>query len=658
MFRILFLLIVTQLLIFDLKGQTDSSLDSLKSFLHEFEGKEKGAALNRLSFLVREKNLSQAFEFANEAEKIGIELKDSLILSSAKENLGWIYYRTGVWDKAFRYSRDAYTISYKINDKKGMAMAMNNLGVIYYKQKNYKEAIKKFKEAYSIGVELHEPFIMVRSLNNAALNYLADVQLDSAYQHAYKSLKINNEYNTIYFNSFIYRVIGDIQLARNLHDEAIETYNFASKTATHHQLQSFEASIFHRVGNAYRLKGDLEKAIELLEKGKDIALEKNFQEELISCYKYLSMAYEQIDKLDLAYFNQAAYNRLSDILDDRMNKDRMALISAMFEVEKSDSEIRFLRAENDYQDLQIRSFKTYNILFTFGTLFLAILFVWLWSLHKKTRAINIELYINQVKVEQQKRELEIQSRNLNQSNKLKDRLFSILGHDLKTPVAQLQGVLALLNDNNLSKDEFFELSPMLKRNVDGLFVTLDNILSWSRSQMEGFKVHLRPTDSLQVIKECIELLQQHAESKGITFEIKVDQRLILWVDIDLFQIIFRNLIGNAIKYSRKNSNIKIESKVDGDFVVLSIIDQGIGISAEKLSQIKNQNFSLLDSTTGTDNERGTGLGINLCKEFTRLMEGEITFESKRNEGTTVFLKFKKVKVLSNSQILPQQNMLV
>ncbi|WP_291781035.1 HAMP domain-containing sensor histidine kinase, partial [Cecembia sp.] len=197
-----------------------------------------------------------------------------------------------------------------------------------------------------------------------------------------------------------------------------------------------------------------------------------------------------------------------------------------------------------------------------------------------------------------------------------------------------------------------------KRNVDGLFVTLDNILSWSRAQMEGFKVQLRPTDSLQIIRECIELLQQHAEGKGITFHIDVNQEIKLWVDTDLLQIILRNLIGNAVKYSRKNSEIKIEASEEGDFVKLSISDQGIGISKEKLEQIKNQKFSLLDSSTGTDNERGTGLGINLCKEFTRLMGGAIEFESKRNVGTKVSLKFRRVRVLSNSQNSPQQKHLV
>lgn len=653
--KLLFLVIFFPLFILDLEAQDGDAFEDLEIDLSILEGKERGLVLNRLSFLIREKNLSQAFEYANEAEKIGKALKDSLILANAKENLGWIYYRTGVWDKAFRYSRDAYTISYKIRDRKGLAMSLNNLGVIYYKQKNYTEAIKKFKEAYSIGVQLDDPFLMVRSLNNTALNFLATVQLDSAYHYAYQSLAINNEFQTNFYNSFIYRVIGDIQLARNQVDDAISTYDFALNIASHHRLESFEASILHRLGNAYMLKGEIETAIELLEKGKDMALEKNYQEELIQCYKFLAIAYEKVDKLDLAFYNQMAFNRLGDILEDRVNKDRLALIAAMFEVEKSDAEIRYLRAENDYQDLQIKSFKTYNILFTFGTIFLAGLFVWLWSLHKKTIAMNKELLDNQMKVEQQKEELQNQSQNLDRSNRLKNRLFSILAHDLKTPVAQLQGVLGLFNDDNMSQEEFLELSPTLKRNVDGLYVTLDNILTWSRAQMEGFKVQLRPTLVNPILTECLGLLEQYALGKGISIQVEVEEDLRVWVDTDLFQIILRNLIGNAVKYSKRDSAIYIEAKESGDYAIFSIKDDGIGISAEKLAQIKQQQFSLIDSSNGTENERGTGLGINLCKEFTKMMDGEISFESKRNQGTQVFLKFKRVKILSNSQGLLRQN---
>lgn len=657
MYRFLFFLFCFHLSQLAL-AQSDMELDSLKYQLVDSTKRSKLDVLNRLSFLLREQNITESFEYANLAEKLSIVANDSLNLGRAKSNLGWIFYRTGVWDKAFRYSRDAFLISYKLKDKQGLAMSLNNLGVIYYKQKNYQEAIKKFKEAYRIGFEIKDPYVIVRSFDNLSLNFLASNDLDSAYEYAYHALEINNKYNSIYFNSFIYRVLGDIQLARGQIEDALATYDFALLTDSHHRLESFEASILNRQGNAFRLLGQYEKAAELLERSKEISLLKSYQEELVSSYKNLALTYEAMNELGLAFQNQLAYNRLSELLEEKVNKDRLALISAMFEVEKTDAELRYLRAENDYKELQIKSFKTYNNFYIFGTLILSGLFLWLFVLHGKTKAINTALLENQNKVNQQKKKLEKQSHDLERSNNLKNRLFSILGHDLKTPVAQLQGVLGLMNDNNLSREEFNEISYVLKRNVDGLFVTLDNILSWSRAQMDGFKLHLRPTSCLYTINQCLELLRQHAEGKGLSFHVNVDKETKIWVDHDLFQIVLRNLLSNAIKYSKKNSFIDIFSFEDKENVVIKVKDYGMGMSKNMLHQIRTQKFSLLESSKGTDNERGTGLGVNLCKEFTSMMGGTIHFESERNIGTTVTLRFRKVLMVEDSPELHPQKYLV
>ncbi len=658
MFRVLFFLnclILSQLVVY---GQSDMELDSLKFQIEAPESRSKVEVLNRLSFLLREQNITESYEYATFAEQLAISEGDSINLGRAKANLGWIFYRTGVWDKAFRYSRDAFLISFRIKDKQGMAMSLNNLGVIYYKQKNYQEAIKKFREAYQIGFEIEDPYVIIRSFNNLALNFLATNELDSAYNYAYRALEINDKYNSVYYNSFIYRVIGDIQAAKGSIDDALATYDFALLTDTHHRLESFEASILNRKGKAYRLLGQFEMAAEYLEKSKEISIIKNYQEELANSYKNLALTYEALNKLDLAFHNQMAYNKLSELLEEKVNKDRLALISAMFEVEKTDAELRYLRAENDFKELQIKSFKTYNNIYVFGTLILGILFIWLFALHKKTKSINLALVINQNKVNQQKEELEKQSKDLERSNKLKNRLFSILGHDLKAPVAQLQGVLGLMNDNSLSREEFNEISYVLKRNVDGLFVTLDNILSWSRAQMDGFKLHLRPTSCLSTINQCIELLQQHASGKGLEFNVNVGKETKVWVDHDLFQIILRNLISNAIKYSKKNSFIDVFALEEDDCVIIKVKDYGMGMSKEMLDQIRNQKFSLMESSKGTDNERGTGLGVNLCKEFTNMMGGTIHFESARNIGTTVTLKFRKVMLVEDSQEIHPRKYLV
>jgi signal transduction histidine kinase len=128
----------------------------------------------------------------------------------------------------------------------------------------------------------------------------------------------------------------------------------------------------------------------------------------------------------------------------------------------------------------------------------------------------------------------------------------------------------------------------------------------------------------------------------------------VWVDQDLITIVVRNVISNAIKYSKKNSKIDIFTRIDADAVTLVIKDYGVGMSREKLEEVRAVKFSLLESSMGTENERGTGLGLNLCKEFTHMMGGIIEFDSEKDKGTTVYLQFKRVQVIAGSLNALQQ----
>lgn len=623
--------------------------DSLQTLLQNTtDQNEKVKLLNQVTFLLREKDIAKALEFGNEAESLALELKDSLQLAKAKGNLGWINYRLGVWDKAFRYSRDAYLMGLDQSDKAEVAMTLNNLGAIYYQQTNYEEAIKKFKEAYNIGKELNDSYIIIRSLNNIALNYSKTEMLDSAMFFAQEAIKENKAAGSIYFTSFTNRVIGDVYLAKGEIEKAIETFNVALNVASHQRLSSFESSILHRLGKAYFLNKENDKALEMLERGKVISRENGFQDELVNTLKNLALVYEALGDVPKAYENLKQYTELSNVLEEKSDKDRLALIQSMFEVEKSDAEVKVLRSENLLQDLRLKNFRLLIFITSIAAMLLGALLLWLYGLNKKTKEINKDLIFKQEKVNQQKLALEKQSNELENSNNLKNKLFSILGHDLKSPVSQLQSVLGLVNTQELTPNEFATISLILKRNVDSLYVVLDNILSWSKSQMEGFKVQLSPTKLETVIKPCLDLLQNQADLKDLVISVNLDSNEKVWADPDLLQVIVRNILSNAIKFSKKGSNIEIRSYDDGKLVTLEIQDYGVGMPQKILDFIQSETFSILQSSPGTEKEKGTGLGLSISREFVSLMEGGLTFESEKGKGTKAILQMKIVQVVTGS----------
>ena len=618
-------------------------VDSLKKILlTQTDDVEKLKILNKYTLLIREKDIQQGLKWGLQSEELAIQLQDSVQLGKAKGNLGWIYYRLGIWDKTFKYSKDAYLIGLRFNDGLEIGMALNNLGTLYFQRKNYPEAIKNFREAYQYAIEVGEPFLTIRTLNNLALNFSRAGEIDSALYYAESALEMNQKEGLIYFTSFTHRVIGDIFMAKNELDSAIKTYEHALGVASHQRLKTYEASVFHRLGKAYFLAGNTKKSLEYLERGLMISEQNGFQEELINTYEVLSSVYHGIGNITKAYEYHRAYAELKDKMEVVMDEDRMALLKAMFEVEKSDAEINYLKIENSLKELEIKSVKRSVIIAASFILVCLVLMVWLYIFNKKLANANHKLTLKKAITDKQKKELESKSNELFESNKMKNRLLSILGHDLKSPVAQLKGVLDLMHSHGLTREEFEGVSHILKRNVDGLFETMDNILSWSKSQMEGFNVQLLPTDLGKVIRPCLELLQHQAISKEITISLNIDQDEKVLVDKDLLQIVIRNLVSNAIKFSNKGSKIEIYTIKDEEYLKLVVQDFGLGMNEIQLKTILNDQVSLLESSVGTEKEKGTGLGLNLCKEFLNLMGGKLNIKSKKGKGTLVTVSLQQM----------------
>jgi len=363
---------------------------------------------------------------------------------------------------------------------------------------------------------------------------------------------------------------------------------------------------------------------------------------LVSTYQVLASVYHSTGNISKAYEYHRAFAELKDRMEEEIDEDRMSLLQAMFEVEKSDAEINYLKIENSLKELEIQSVKrTVTIAAIFVLVCLALL-IGLYVFNKKLKNAYGRLTLKKAITEQQKKELESKSQELFESNKMKNRLLSILGHDLKSPVAQLKGVLDLMHSQGLTREEFEDVSHILKRNVDGLFETMDNILSWSKSQMEGFNVQLAPTNLGKVIRPCLDLLQHQAISKEITINLNIDQEEKALVDKDLLQIVVRNLVSNAIKFSNKGSKIDIFTVNDDGFLKLVVQDFGLGMNEIQLETILNNQVSLLESSAGTEKEKGTGLGLNLCKEFLNLMGGKLDIKSKKGEGTIAVVSLKRI----------------
>ncbi|KQC02808.1 sensor histidine kinase KdpD [Pedobacter sp. Hv1] len=223
---------------------------------------------------------------------------------------------------------------------------------------------------------------------------------------------------------------------------------------------------------------------------------------------------------------------------------------------------------------------------------------------------------------------------LEEINETKNKLFSIVAHDLKAPLASVENYLSLLNKIDLDPEEKKTIEQNLLTSTRQTSAMLQNILHWSKDQMQGITVNLSPIPLLKTLHQTILLQQTLASEKNIELDYSIDNEIRVIADPDMLQLIVRNLLNNAIKFSSTGSQINLSIQQEANKCILKVTDTGIGISEEDHFNI----FSLKNKGTyGTDQEKGVGLGLMLAKTYIEQQNGEIWFESNLNKGTTFFV---------------------
>jgi len=230
-------------------------------------------------------------------------------------------------------------------------------------------------------------------------------------------------------------------------------------------------------------------------------------------------------------------------------------------------------------------------------------------------------------------ELEDSKNQLSQLNSVKDKLFSIISHDLRNPLATMQSFLKLITQHHekLDEEEKKKLVKEAQGSLDYLNELLYNLLQWSKSQMHLLEFKPEVLLAKTVIEKNIRLLYLQAHMKQVQINASLDEKMTLFADKEMLDFIIRNLLSNAIKFSHKNSQIEIEVKQIPGAIEIAVMDEGVGMSEDTKQQLLQA--SLSNSRRGTAKERGTGLGLLICKEFIARHGGELSIEQRASRGS-------------------------
>ncbi len=599
--------------------------DSLKKALPLASELNRLFILNELGTNLREKDQDLALEYLFEAEKIAIAQLDRKAESKSKENISWIYYRRGQWHLSFEYAEAAYRLALESSSFEGAARVLNNMGALHYEQQNYEVAILKFKEAYNLSLKSDDLYTQIRSLNNVAFNFTLLGELDSAVIYARKSIATNVNAGSPYLTAFAFRVIADVYFEKNQIDSAEVTYEKSLQMAEKQGILTFKASLQHRLGRTYLRQGKLNKAESILQDGIKLSSENKFLDELKESHKFLALVYEAQGNIKSAFEEQSKYLILNDSLQSKETRNRLTLLQGMFENDLKRSEYELLRAQNETQAARLEFVNRSVWVISIAGLLILGLGIWLFRLNRKKR--------------EQNRDLALKSKELEEINQTKNKLFSIIGHDLRGPVGQVKSIVDLLIGGYLDKEEFDYLIQNLKKDVDSVYLTLNNTLKWSLAQMDGFKLNQKELDLNELIDSSLIAVQTQLKEKNIHINKSIDIQSKVLADLDLMEVVIRNIFNNSIKFSKPGQTVEVTAEQVDEKVILCIKDHGIGMSEKQIDQILSENISITDSSLGTQSEKGTGLGLQICKEFAKMNGGQLSITSEEKNGTKVCLSF-------------------
>ncbi len=254
-------------------------------------------------------------------------------------------------------------------------------------------------------------------------------------------------------------------------------------------------------------------------------------------------------------------------------------------------------------------------------------------------------YYSQRKTKQLNAMISAQHDELEQMGMVKDTILGVVSHDMRTPVNTLISFTELIKEGDISAEKLGIYLDQINLTLNHTSALMNNLLNWAASQMQGFKPIIEKVDAAAVASNIIQSFSDRALVKKITLTHQVEAGTVVMADANMVDLVLRNLVSNALKYTWANGHIVMKAVTTPESVILSVSDTGMGMNDENITRFNSITMLPAESTTGTAREKGTGLGLLLCKTFTRLMNGKITVQkNKEGPGCSFELLLPGVKV--------------
>ena len=617
-----------------------SETEQLSTALNYNKGSAKANYYKALIY-TNKNDYYNAIDHFNKSKKLYLSLNDTISVAKVNKSIGAIEINRGNYSPGLMHTLSAIKIfeTHHLYDE--LSITYSNLAEAYFKTHQFDKALEFNIKALNIHERLPDSLGIKTSTINIAQLYSERNEHRKAIAYYDAVLAILNPHTDQLLRGDVLPSIGDAYLKFKDYDKATEYLVEGLKYNRKIKNDEGLLKALNATGQLNLEKKNIRLAEHQLLEAYQLARKPGNPEELLKNYRLLMILDSTKGKFQNAYQWQREYFTLKHHLDSK-NKPQAPPDAATIEEFISDDSSSNITAEieptannrNQVKNLKILS---YGLIAAFLTVLTFLLLIYL--KRKSTVAYTQELEKKNAQIQLQNDAIRKQKDHLEEINSVKDRLFSIVSHDLKDSISSIKGFLDLLKEDSISKAEFDDLLPELSENANNASLLLFNLLNWSKSQMQNLKPKPELFNIQQVFHDKINLVDQKIEQKRIVL-IDESQRDFIYADKSMVEIIIQNLLTNAVKFSRVGDSITISNKQREGKALICVEDTGVGISKKNLTKLfQNNNFT----TIGTQNEKGTGLGLTICQELVELNNGRIWVESTENVGTKFYVELPKTK---------------
>ena len=505
------------------------------------------------------------------------ESADSILIAVILDNLASVNTYEGNYEIAENYLQQALNMNIEKDQLANQITNHMSLGGLYRELGRFDEALQSYNRVLEIAESLGNILARMQALYNTGLLYIEMQEYDLAMQNFRESLDLSIE-NNIFIGSYFNQIgMGNVHRERGEFNRAIELYEAALTVA-----QNANATEF--------IRGTLENLYETNELAGDT----------LRAYTYLKQYSALTDSISRSD-REEALARQEALLGLRMERENRELLEATIQTQRSNA-----------------------LITTTALIVIALALVGIIVMYRNKRQANILL----------RRRTE----ELSEVNSMKDRLLSMLAHDLRSPISSIQGVVYMIREKLLDGDDVEKALNQIDMQLQQDINTLTNYLQWAQNQRDGINADMKTINLKKLADNAIFEIKKTADNKGIFTQNKIEKDIYVIADEHMMRVILRNLLSNAAKFVQSGDRISVSAEENNGYIRLSISDSGPGIPQERLANIFKPFYK---GSRGTSGEIGTGLGLSICKEFAEKQNGALQVETEIGKGTTFIISLKK-----------------